>query len=322
MSTGGPRVRSFAYALLVFLALGFAPAPALAQDEDKARGRPAAASSVQEPGEYAGSFACVEPSCGPEQAVDGSLSTRWASDRADGQWWQVDLGRPRLVDEVRVHWQDAYAVRYLVGTSLDGITFAQAEDRASAEGVKVTRLPAREARYVRVTGLERRVFRGTGRVFGFSMWDVGVFGPPDPAPGTAPRAVTQAPSPAPPASTNAPLALMGPFPVVRIRGSLTRTGVRITLLGVRAPQGARVEVLCDGRGCSRRRGVYVSRRGYVRARRFQRRLRAGAVLEVLVTQPGVIGKYTRFRIRRGEPPVRTDRCARFGSTRPVSCPVP
>jgi hypothetical protein len=67
--------------------------------------------------------------------------------------------------------------------------------------------------------------------------------------------------------------------------------------------------------------AYVSRRGYVRARRFERRrLRAGTVLEVIVTQPGTIGKHTRFRVRRGRAPVRTDRCAIFGSRRAIACP--
>ena len=170
--------------LLVLAALALAPASAHAQgagpgEDDKARGQAATASSVQSPGEFAGSVACVSPTCGPEAAVDGSLSTRWASDRSEPQFWQVDLSRPRLVDEVRVFWQDAYASRYLVGTSLDGVTFDQVGASASAEGVVRTALPVREARFVRITGLERRRF-SSGRLFGFSIWDVGVFGPADP----------------------------------------------------------------------------------------------------------------------------------------------
>ena len=255
--------------LLVLAALALAPASAHAQggvEDDKARGQAATASSVQSAGEFAGSAACANPACGPEAAVDGSLSTRWASDRSEPQFWQVDLGRPRLVDEVRVFWQDAYAARYLVGTSLDGVTFDQVGASASGEGVVTTGLPVREARYVRITGLERRRF-SSGRIFGFSIWDVGVFGPADPPGG--PTAAAPAPT-APSVQAAAPraLAVLAPFPVVRIRGTLTRAGARIGLLGVRAPVGARIEVRCVGGGCARRSVVYRSRRGYVRARRF------------------------------------------------------
>ncbi len=302
-------------AALTLLGLALAPVPALAQGvEDKALGRPAAASSVQQRGEVAGSVACILVSCGPERAVDGSLTTRWSSDPLPLQWWQVDLGRPRLVEEVRVFWHEDYALRYRVGTSLDGVGFQEVTDGATEDGVHVTRFPARPARLVRVTGLERLLDDDTGEFRGFSIYDVGVFGPPDLSEPSSPAVPAQQPV------AGAPSALMGPFPVVRIRGSLTRTGARIGLVGVRTPVGARVEVLCRGRGCRRRRATYVSRRGYVRARGFERRLRAGAVLEVIVTQPDTIGKYTRFRIRRGRPPVRTDRCATYGSRQAVACP--
>jgi len=40
---------------------------------------------------------------------------------------------------------------------------------------------------------------------------------------------------------------------------------------------------------------------------------------VLVTKPGRIGKYTRFRLRRGAAPDRRDLCVRYGSTRPFRC---
>ena len=42
-------------------------------------------------------------------------------------------------------------------------------------------------------------------------------------------------------------------------------------------------------------------------------------LEVFVTKPGMIGKYTRFKIRKAKAPTRTDRCLMPGSNKPVRC---
>jgi hypothetical protein len=116
-------------------------------------------------------------------------------------------------------------------------------------------------------------------------------------------------------------ALLAPFPVVAIGGRLTRAGARLTLLTVRGPVGARVLARCRGRGCPARwiRGR-VGRSRKLRLRRFERWLRAGTVLEVLVTGPGRVGKYSRFTIRRGKPPARKDACVAPGSTRPSACP--
>jgi len=43
------------------------------------------------------------------------------------------------------------------------------------------------------------------------------------------------------------------------------------------------------------------------------------VIELLVTSPGKIGKFTRFRIRRGKAPLRRDMCVAPGSSKPVRC---
>jgi hypothetical protein len=55
-------------------------------------------------------------------------------------------------------------------------------------------------------------------------------------------------------------------------------------------------------------------------RRFERSLRAGVVLEIRVSKPGRIGKYTRFSIRRGRLPVRTDACLASTEPTPIRCP--
>ena len=130
---------------------------------DKAAGAPATASSVEGPGR------------GPRRAVDRDFTTRWSPASKNGQWWQVDLRRPRVVDQVWLDWGAAYPLRYEILTSNDGHRFRRAAQVSLDEPrVEKTRLPARLARYVRVRSL-----RVTRR--GISLFDARVFGSPDPS---------------------------------------------------------------------------------------------------------------------------------------------
>jgi hypothetical protein len=117
------------------------------------------------------------------------------------------------------------------------------------------------------------------------------------------------------------LRLLNPFPVVRISGSLTKRGARLRTVAVDAPPGATVRVSCRGRSCPyRARTSVVSKRtSSLRLSRLERRLRAGVQIRIFVTSPGTIGKYMSFRIRRGQPPRRLDRCVNHGSTKPIPC---
>jgi hypothetical protein len=135
------------------------PAPA---GQSKAVGRPATASTT-----HVGGFA-------PGLATDGTTSTRWSSEFRDNQWWQVDLGRTRLVNGVRLRWEHAYASRYRILTSTDGQSFqTAAEVTLGAAIAKSTTFPVRDARYVRVQALERAT------QYGVSLWEGEVYGPPD-----------------------------------------------------------------------------------------------------------------------------------------------
>ena len=132
--------------------------------------------------------------------------------------------------------------------------------------------------------------------------------------------------PAPPGGGVAPIAVRSPASrldaTVRIRGTVYANRVRVRLLSITSVRGARVRVSCAGRGCPFRSAtVRVRATGRtVRIRRLERSLRPGTVIRLLVTRSGRVGKYTRFRFRRGAAPERADRCARPGSTRPVRCP--
>jgi large repetitive protein len=126
------------------------------------------------------------------------------------------------------------------------------------------------------------------------------------------------------------LTLMAPFPIVRIAGNVTSSGVSLSLLTVQAPVGARVKVTCHGGGCpaAPESRLAASRGKKARAttvmiafRRFQRSLAAGAVLEIRIFKQGVIGKYTRFVIRRGRLPIRVDTCLGQAGIKPMPCPT-
>jgi len=120
--------------------------------------------------------------------------------------------------------------------------------------------------------------------------------------------------------------LMQPFPVVRIVATQTASGVKLRVLKLQQlPPGARIAVRCKGRGCpirSERRVAASSKQGAaaVKFRRFERSLRFGITLEILVSKPGKIGKYTRFAIRRGKLPARVDMCLDPAGLKPLVCP--
>jgi PKD repeat protein len=154
--------------------------------------------------------------------------------------------------------------------------------------------------------------------------------PPPPAgstppPASFPPAVVDGPKP--PKPTLVGPRLLDPFPRVRIRGVTTPRGARLDLLSVRTSGGTKILVRCKGRGCPWARKTELARFGASRLRSvnmpgFKRRhLRAGTVLEVFVTQRGMIGKYTRFKIRRLKAPLRVDSCTAPGVARVRRCPA-
>jgi PKD repeat protein len=133
------------------------------------------------------------------------------------------------------------------------------------------------------------------------------------------------------------LPLINPFPIVRLTGTIGRKGARLRRLLVTMPSGAHLTVRCSGRGCpfhkvSRSARLRPERRSPVeiapvaraaatfRVRRLERHLlRVGTTLRIYVTKPGAIGKYTRFRIRKGRAPSRIDRCLVPAAPRPLRC---
>jgi PKD repeat protein len=143
------------------------------------------------------------------------------------------------------------------------------------------------------------------------------------APPPLPSSASGTPIPRVPAPSSNRVPLLTPFPVVRIRGLLYHGVVRISLLKVQAPPGTTIRVRCRGSSCAPRRGdlrVKVAR-APVRLRTLEHRsLKPGTIIEVYITAPGRIGKYTRFTVRANAAPARSDLCLRPGRKTPMSCP--
>jgi plastocyanin len=143
---------------------------------------------------------------------------------------------------------------------------------------------------------------------------------------TVARAVTapaaKPPTPAKPlaATVKSPPPLVAPFPNIRIAGSVSPAGIRLSLFRVTALAGMKITVRCSGRGCPyRERGPLTVRTAGTRPAGAARVvyiagfadavLQPGVRIQVFVAHPTKTGKYTRFTIRRGAPQ-RADRCLR------------
>jgi beta-glucanase (GH16 family) len=113
-------------------------------------------------------------------AVDGDGGTRWSSAFTDEEWLSVDLGAVEQISSVVLEWETAAAAAYRVETSQNGTSWTTVHETTAADGGTDTLDISTEARYVRMTGLERAT------QWGYSLWEFQIFGPggtdPDPDP--------------------------------------------------------------------------------------------------------------------------------------------
>jgi hypothetical protein len=116
--------------------------------------------------------AASESASGPASAaVDGSYSTHWTSAGSDPQWISVDLATGYTIDRVVVGWDAAYASKYDVQVSPDGLAWTTVfSNEAGAGGVEVIPLRGIPARLVRVVGRQR------GTAAGYSLNEIEVYG--------------------------------------------------------------------------------------------------------------------------------------------------
>ncbi|HTI25832.1 MAG TPA: discoidin domain-containing protein, partial [Kutzneria sp.] len=126
---------------------------------DLALGRPVTVSSVEPNSPHSGA-----------NAVDGNPATRWGSAYSDPQWIVVDLGSARSVNRVRLNWETAYGRAYQIQTSPDNATWTTVYSTITGDGGVDDLAVTGTGRYVRVYGTQR------GTQWGYSLWDLGVYG--------------------------------------------------------------------------------------------------------------------------------------------------
>jgi type 1 glutamine amidotransferase len=126
---------------------------------DLARGKPTTASSVESAHVAA-------------NATDGNAATRWGSAYADPQWITVDLGGTYNLTRVRLAWETAYGRAYQIQTSPNNTTWTTVHSTTSGDGGVDDVTVTGAGRYVRVNGTQRAT------QWGYSLWDLNVFGTP------------------------------------------------------------------------------------------------------------------------------------------------
>jgi len=146
-----------------FLLTSAVAAPANAADVLLSQGKPVATSTIE------------KSSLSGEKAVDGDSTTRWASAvSADQQWLRVDLGQPSSVHRVKLAWEAAYAKKYRLEISDDGVQFTTIAtvDNGDGKTDDLTGLTA-HGRYLRFVGVSRAT------TYGYSLWEIQAFGTSD-----------------------------------------------------------------------------------------------------------------------------------------------
>jgi CxxC motif-containing protein (DUF1111 family) len=100
-------------------------------------------------------------------AIDGQLTTRWASAFENTAWIQFDFGAKTQIGYMNLLWQNAYGKQYNVLASDDGVTFTQVRSVTTGQGgtEEFFNLGI-NARYVRIQGVERAT------QYGYSLFEV------------------------------------------------------------------------------------------------------------------------------------------------------
>jgi len=140
--------------------------------------KPATASSQQNDANCSG--------CTPDKAFDMITYTRWATAWADPQWIYVDLSATATIHRVYIKWEAAFGKAYQIQTSPDATNWTTIYTTTTGDGGidDLTGLNG-TGRYVRLYATVR------GTAWGYSLWDMDVYGTggaPNPTPTPAPTA--------------------------------------------------------------------------------------------------------------------------------------
>ncbi|NQS99888.1 MAG: discoidin domain-containing protein, partial [Candidatus Omnitrophica bacterium] len=111
----------------------------------------------------------------PKAIVDGSLLTRWSSNYAEQQWVNLDFGRSKVLTEMTIIWEAAYAIDYDVLGSEDGQNWQMLISLKDQDGgTDELNFAPRRVRFVKI--LDQKRFNPQ---WGISIWEVLCFGAPE-----------------------------------------------------------------------------------------------------------------------------------------------
>jgi hypothetical protein len=110
-----------------------------------------------------------------------------------------------------------------------------------------------------------------------------------------------------------------PKPSIRISGSYSKTGAKLTRFTVKAPVGATTTVACSKGTCpSKKLKIKGGHTSHV-AKFEKRTLKAGTRIQVTVARKGYVSEITTLTIRAKRAPLRSDSCLLPGKTKTQKC---
>jgi len=105
-------------------------------------------------------------------AVDGNIATRWSSEFIEPSWIYIDLEELVQINKVILHWEDAYAQKYIIEISADSNTWTTVYSEQNSDGqIDQINFELVTTRYVRMWGITRAT------VYGFSLFEFEIYGP-------------------------------------------------------------------------------------------------------------------------------------------------
>lgn len=109
-----------------------------------------------------------------ENAVDGNIATRWASQYSDPQWIYVDLEKEYEIERIYIEWETAYASQYKIQVSNDATSWTDVVTQFNGDGDidDITLSTTAKGRYVRVYCTQRKTSYGDS-IFEFGVYPKG-----------------------------------------------------------------------------------------------------------------------------------------------------
>jgi enediyne biosynthesis protein E4 len=106
----------------------------------------------------------------PSGAVDGDISTRWASEFKDNQWFKVELDSNYVIGKIIIKWENAYAREYEIQTSTNNENWETIYSELKGNGATdILLFNPDTAKYVQIN-LQKR-----GTSYGFSFYEFEIY---------------------------------------------------------------------------------------------------------------------------------------------------